>query len=70
LPTASPPPTLYTLPALAQILNVSTRTLRRLAARGELPTVRVTADVVRVLDRDVETFLQRRRTAAETESRP
>ena len=57
---------LLTLPDVARLLAVSTRTVYRLVAQGYLTVIRITPDTPRLRRADVETFIARGAACAET----
>lgn len=57
------PDQLLTLPQVAKILQVSRSGAYLLAARGELPCIRIGRRAIRVHPRDLEAFLESRRSS-------
>jgi excisionase family DNA binding protein len=54
---------LRTIDDTAEILNVSTRTVRRLTASGALPVHRLRGRLVRISDADIAAFLAANRSS-------
>ena len=55
--------TLLTLAEVADRLRVSTRTVKRILSRGELPSVRLTSGpgpTVRIREKDLNTYIEGR----------
>ncbi|MBP2316530.1 helix-turn-helix domain-containing protein [Azospirillum soli] len=55
----SQPPALLTIPQIAERLQVSSKTIRRWIAAGDLPTVRLGRQL-RVQPQDLDLFLRQR----------
>jgi excisionase family DNA binding protein len=58
----SPVKHLLTIEDAAQILNVSTKTVRRLIKAGDLPFVRIANKSIRIHSNDLEWYIRARRT--------
>lgn len=54
---AKEPPLAVTIDSAAHLLTVSRRTIYRLAATGRLRIVRITPDAPRIMQADLESFL-------------
>jgi len=50
-------PNLISIDQASEVLGVSTRTVRRLIASGQLPAYRVSRELVRIKPTDLETLL-------------